>query len=59
MAKDFIILGTFVALYNLVFIVLFLSPIDDAAVIPVSSIILFTAGAVIVAVRGLLYLRKL
>ncbi|MHC4131309.1 MAG: hypothetical protein ACYSSP_09050 [Planctomycetota bacterium] len=46
-------------LYSLVFIILFLSPIDDAAVIPVSSIVLLTAGAVIVAVRGLFYLRKL
>jgi hypothetical protein len=42
-----------------VFIILFLSPIDDAAVIPVSGIVLFTAGAVIVAVRGLFCLRKL
>jgi uncharacterized membrane protein len=59
MAKDFIILGSLFALYNLVFIILFLTPIDDAAVIPVSGIVLFTAGAVFAAVRGLFYLRKL
>ncbi len=59
MAKDFIKLGSLMILYNLVFLILVILRIDITIVIPVSSLVLFIGGAVIVAVRGLLYLRKL
>ena len=58
-AKDFIKLGSLITLYNLVFLILFIWPIDIADVIPVSGVVVLVGGAVIVAVRGLLYLRKL
>ena len=59
MAKDFIKLGSLMILCNLVLLILCILPIDIAIVIPVSGMILLVGGSVIVAVRGLLYLRKL
>ncbi len=58
-AKDFIKLGSMIALYNLIFLILFILQIDIVFVISASSIVLLVGGAVVVAVRGLLYLRKL
>jgi hypothetical protein len=59
MAKDFIKLGSMIALYNLVFLILFILQIDIVFVISAGSIVVLVGGAVVVAVRGLLYLRKL
>ena len=59
MAKDFIKLGSLMILYNLVLLILSILRIGITIAIPVSSLVLFVGGSVIVAVRGLLYLRKL
>ena len=56
MGKGFIILGCLMVLYNLVLLVL---PIDAFFFVCPGNLIISVAGAGIVVVRSLLYLRKL
>ncbi len=59
MAKDFIKLGSLMILYNLVFLILSILQIDITIVVLIGNLVLLVGGAVIVGVRGLLYLNKL
>ena len=59
MAKDFIRLGSLIVIYGLVFLILSILRIGISIIIPVSSLVVFVGGSVIVLVRGLLYLKKL